>query len=65
MAGDAILEKEQAEQEANECRKQAERMLEITQQLSEKNSFLSSQCEVFRSQVRVLFYDSFVPFYFI
>uniref|UniRef100_A0A0N5AE51 Shootin-1 n=1 Tax=Syphacia muris TaxID=451379 RepID=A0A0N5AE51_9BILA len=34
---------DQAELEANECRRQAERMLEVTRQLTERNSALSSE----------------------
>ncbi|CAG9535063.1 unnamed protein product [Cercopithifilaria johnstoni] len=47
-AMDAVAERDQAEAEAAECRKQAERMLEITEQLADKNSSLTSQQEVFR-----------------
>ncbi|KAL3981977.1 hypothetical protein ACH3XW_45275 [Acanthocheilonema viteae] len=47
-AMDAAAERDQAETEAAECRKQAERMLEITEQLADKNSSLTSQQEVLR-----------------
>ncbi|VIO86493.1 Uncharacterized protein BM_BM6696 [Brugia malayi] len=45
---DAAAERDQAEAEAAQCRKQAERMLEITEQLADKNSSLTSQQEMFR-----------------
>uniref|UniRef100_A0AAF5PGY6 Uncharacterized protein n=2 Tax=Wuchereria bancrofti TaxID=6293 RepID=A0AAF5PGY6_WUCBA len=47
---DAAAERDQAEAEATECRKQAERMLEITEQLADKNSSLTSQQETLRSK---------------
>ncbi|VDK83578.1 unnamed protein product [Litomosoides sigmodontis] len=47
-AMEAAAERDQAEAEAAECRKQAERMLEITKQLADKNSSLTSQQEVLR-----------------
>lgn len=53
-AMDAAAERDQAEAEAAECRKQAERMLEITKQLADKNSSLTSQQEVLR--LKVLFF---------
>ncbi|VDD96031.1 unnamed protein product [Enterobius vermicularis] len=43
---------EQAEVEAAECRKQAERMLEVTKQLTERNSSLSSECEILKEKLR-------------
>lgn len=48
----AKVNMEQAEVEANECRKQAERMLEVTEQLTEKNSALSSECEVLKEKLK-------------
>ncbi|KAM3726505.1 Coiled-coil domain-containing protein [Dirofilaria immitis] len=47
-AMDAAAERDQAEVEAAECRRQAERMLEITEQLADKNSSLTSQQEMLR-----------------
>lgn len=50
-AMDATAERDQAEAEAAECRKQAERMLEITEQLADKNSSLTSQQEALKLKV--------------
>lgn len=56
---------EQAEVEAAECRKQAERMLEVTKQLTERNSSLSSECEILKEKVRALNNDLILLFTFI
>ncbi|EFO23993.2 hypothetical protein LOAG_04485 [Loa loa] len=47
-AMDAVAERDQAEAEAVECRKQAERMLEITEQLADRNSSLTSEQEILK-----------------
>uniref|UniRef100_A0A915PVY1 Uncharacterized protein n=1 Tax=Setaria digitata TaxID=48799 RepID=A0A915PVY1_9BILA len=47
-AMDASTERDQAEAEAAECRRRAERMLEITEQLTDRNSSLTSQQEMLR-----------------
>ncbi|VDM95596.1 unnamed protein product [Thelazia callipaeda] len=47
-AAEAVTERNQAEEEAAECRKQAERMLEITEQLTDKNCSLTSQQEILK-----------------
>uniref|UniRef100_F1KUB2 Coiled-coil domain-containing protein 186 n=1 Tax=Ascaris suum TaxID=6253 RepID=F1KUB2_ASCSU len=47
---EAIEDRDQAELEASECRKQTERMLTITEQLTDKNSLLSSECDSLRAK---------------
>lgn len=48
---DAASERDQVEAEAAECRKKAERMLEITEQLVDKNSSLTAQLEILKFKV--------------
>ncbi|VDK28530.1 unnamed protein product [Gongylonema pulchrum] len=49
-AAEAKADRDQAELEAAECRKQAERMLEITNHLTDKNSSLTSQQEMLETK---------------
>uniref|UniRef100_A0A1I7ZVR3 GRIP domain-containing protein n=1 Tax=Steinernema glaseri TaxID=37863 RepID=A0A1I7ZVR3_9BILA len=47
---EAQQERDQAEREASECRKQAERMLEITERLTQKNADVSAELEAARAK---------------
>ncbi|TMS36630.1 hypothetical protein L596_003752 [Steinernema carpocapsae] len=47
---EAVQERDQSEREANECRKQAERMLEITERLTQKNADVSAELEASRAK---------------